>query len=213
KADLLTHEAANSLLKTLEEPSPHVLIILLTSREKNVLPTIVSRCQRVEMHPLPPSTVRDVLTKRYAAPEETADLLARVSCGRIGWAIEALQDQGLIEKRNQTLDALSDLKRADTAKRLVYAAEMASEFGKHRESVRDAMDLWLGWWHDLLLVNTNHSELVTNVDRRKLLTEQARDLAPRQITSFIQQIQEAGVQLEQNANPRLVFEVLMLCIP
>ena len=56
RAELLSHEAANSLLKTLEEPPPNVLIILLTARESALLPTIASRCQRVELRPLPTAT-------------------------------------------------------------------------------------------------------------------------------------------------------------
>jgi len=83
RAEMLSHEAANSLLKTLEEPPPNILIILLTARESALLPTIASRCQRVELRPLPLGLVIDVLTKDYHLPQEKADLLARLSGGSL----------------------------------------------------------------------------------------------------------------------------------
>ncbi len=89
RAEMLSHEAANSLLKTLEEPPPNVLIILLTARESAMLPTIASRCQRVELRPLPLGMVTDVLIKEYQVTQEKADLLARLSGGCLGWAILA----------------------------------------------------------------------------------------------------------------------------
>jgi DNA polymerase-3 subunit delta' len=109
RAEMLSNEAANSLLKTLEEPPPNILIILLTARESALLPTIASRCQRVELRPLPLGLVIDVLVKDYQVPQERADFLARLSGGCLGWALQALRDETLLSSREQRLEDFSRL--------------------------------------------------------------------------------------------------------
>ena len=213
KAELLSQEAANRLLKTLEEPSPQVLIILLTSRESDVLPTVVSRCQRVELRPLPVAFVKETLSERYSIASQKAELLARVSGGCLGWALLALRDEALLEARGRRLATLANLREATIMQRFAYAAELAAQFSKRREEVEEVLDLWVKWWHDLLLIRGGNSGSVTNVDHQATLLQQARDLSSRQITYYIRRLQEASQALEQNANPRLVFDNLMLTMP
>jgi len=74
------------------------------------------------------------------------------------------------------------------------------------------LDLWLEWWRDLLLVKTGCCEAITNVDLETTLVDMTRGYSLAQIKAFINSIQAAGEQLRQNANPRLVLEVLMLSI-
>ena len=71
----------------------------------------------------------------------------------------------------------------------------------------------LGWWRDLLLVKEGCSQFITNVDQEAALRARAGDYPLAQIKGFIESIGKAKEQLEQNANPRLVLEVLMLSIP
>ncbi|MBM4462447.1 MAG: DNA polymerase III subunit delta' [Chloroflexi bacterium] len=213
KAELLSQEAANRLLKTLEEPSPRVLIILLTSRESEVLPTVVSRCQRVELRPLPITLIKETLAERYSIDNQKAELLARVSGGCLGWALLALQEEALLKTRDQRLANMARLREATIMQRFAYAAELANQFSKRREEIKETLDLWIRWWHDLLLIRGDNSESITNVDHQAALFQQARDLNGRQISGFIRHLQEASQALEQNANPRLVFDNLMLTMP
>lgn len=213
KAESLSHEAANRLLKTLEEPAPKVLIVLLTAREGDVLPTIVSRCQRVELHSLPVALIKTRLIEYHSVDEEKADLLARLSGGAVGWALLALQDEEVVQARSQRLATLADLKRASITQRFAYAAQLATRFTKQREEVEEILRLWIQWWHDLLLIRGGRSESITNVDRIATLSEQAMDMNTGQIVGFIRHLQGANKELAQNANPRLVFEVLMLNMP
>jgi len=73
--------------------------------------------------------------------------------------------------------------------------------------------LWLDWWHDLLLIKIGCVEAITNVDVLAVLEQRVKDYSLAEIKSFISAIQSTGKQLKQNANPQLVFEVLMLSIP
>jgi DNA polymerase-3 subunit delta' len=212
-AEHLSAEASNCLLKTLEEPPPRALLILLTAREKILLPTIASRCQRVELHPLPLPVIKEMLTQRYGVIDPKAELLARLSNGCLGWALSAVQDEKLLEQRCQTLAQLTSLNHASRQERLSYAAEWAANFSKNRGQLEEVLALWLNWWRDLLLVKGGDSEHITNIDHESMLLNQARSYNLRQIKDFILCLQAAAEQLELNANPRLVLEVLMLSIP
>jgi DNA polymerase-3 subunit delta' len=213
RAEMLSHEAANSLLKTLEEPPPNTLIILLTTKESALLPTITSRCQRVELRPLPLGTVRDVLAKDHQITHDKADLLARLSRGCLGWAIMALRDESLLSDREQRLADFARLCAAGTGDRLAYAADLAGLFSKGRDKVSDVISAWLQWWRDLLLIKCGNSQWIINVDQEAMLSRQAERVTPESIAAFMRDIRTAGEQLEQNANPRLALEVLMLRMP
>jgi DNA polymerase-3 subunit delta' len=213
RAELLSGEAANCLLKTLEEPSPRVQFILLTARERLLLPTIISRCQRVELHPVPVTTVKEILNQHYKVDIQKAEILARLSGGCIGWALTAAKDEQLLNERSQKITRLLELDAANYEHHLSYAAELATQFSKSREQVEEILSLWLDWWHDLLLVKGGGGRFITNIDRESILVRQAKNYSFKQINEFIHNLQTVGIQLGQNANPRLALEVLLLNMP
>ena len=213
RAEMLSHEAANSLLKTLEEPPPNILIMLLTNKESALLPTIASRCQRVELRPLPLGLVTDALVKDYQITQDKADLLARLSRGCLGWALLALRDESLLSDREQRLADFMQLCTGSTNDRLAYAADLAALFGKGRDRVTDVLSTWLQWWRDILLIKCDNGKWIINVDQEAILSKQAERVTAGSIASFMRDIRAAGEQLEQNANPRLALEVLMLKMP
>lgn len=212
-AELMSTEAANCLLKTLEEPSAGVIFVLLTANESVLLDTVVSRCQRLELRSLPASQVGVALSERWGVEAQKAELLARLSHGCLGWAISAANDDSLLEQRTQRLDKLLDITQTDYEERFDYAAQLVAQFSQGRSLVQEILDLWLDWWRDLLLVKLGCGNDITNIDRQAILLDLGQGYTMTEIRAFISSIQSAGEQLRQNANPRLVLEVLMLSIP
>jgi len=212
-AEFLSIGAANRLLKTLEEPEAKVVFILLTIDERLLLPTVVSRCQRIELSLVPANEIEAALEKNWAVEPEKARLLARLSHGCLGWAISAALDDSLTQQRSEWLDRLLDISGGDGEERFAYASQLATRFGQNRESVYQRLELWLEWWRDLLLVKMGLIDNITNIDRADKLTEMAKNYNLTQIRAFIQSIRAAGGQLRQNASPRLALEVLMLDVP
>ena len=212
-AEFLSTEAANCLLKTLEEPEDKIIIILLTANDRLLPATVVSRCQRLELLPLATAEVESVLTNQWSIEPQKARLLARLSHGCPGWALSAARDDSLLEQHAEKIDSLLDIINADYEGRFAYANQLAAQFTQNRALVQEVLDLWLEYWHDLMLAKIGCSDIVTNVDRLATLTEMVKDYKLAQIKAFINSIQAAGEQLKQNANPRLVLEVLMLDIP
>lgn len=212
-AELLSIEAANCLLKTLEEPADKVIFILLTINE-NLLPaTVISRCQRLELPPMPASEIEAALNNRDDIEPDKARLLAKLSHGCLGWAISATLDDSLLQQRTEKLSRLLEIIDADYEERFTYTSELATQFSRNRRTVREVLDLWIDWWRDLLLVKAGCSDNITNVDRLTTLHGMAEGYTLGQVKAVINSIELAGEQLKQNANPRLVLEVLMLDIP
>lgn len=212
-AEHLSHEAANCLLKTLEEPPPNVELILLAINERLLLPTVLSRCHRLELSPLSTTVVEQALILRWGVPQEQAMVLARLCSGCLGWAVAAASDEGLLSQRREKLDKLCHLARVGRGERFTYAAQLANQFSSNREAVHELLSLWLGWWRDLLLIKGGGGSFITNVDQEPTLQSQAQGYSLREIKGFIQSLNQARQQLEHNANPRLVLEVLMLDLP
>lgn len=212
-AELLSAEAANRMLKTLEEPAGKMVFILLTTNDRLLPETVVSRCQRLELTPLAAAEVENVLISRFGVELRKAGLMARLCHGCLGWALLGASDDSLLTQRAENIDRLLGIIKADYEERFACAAQLAIQFSRNRESVQKILDLWLDWWRDLLLVKMDCADLITNIDRLDTLAEMAGGYRLEQIKGFINNIQAAGEQLRQNANPRLVLEVLMLDMP
>ena len=212
-AELLSNEAANCLLKTLEEPVGKVIFILLTTNERLLPATVISRCQRLELPPLAATEVEATLNSRWGVEPQKARLLARLSHGCLGWALSAAHNGGLLERRAERMDRLLNVIDADCEERFAYATQLAAQFSQNRGLVQEILDLWLDYWRDLLLIKAGCDDTITNADMLAALVDQAKGYSLVQIKSFINSLQAAEEQLRQNANPRLVLEVLMLSIP
>jgi len=212
-AEFLSHEAANCLLKTLEEPVGKVIFVLLTANERLLPATVISRCQRLELPPLAATEIEAALKSRWGVEPDKARLLARLCHGCLGWALSAASDGDLLERRAERMDRLLSIIGADGEERFAYATQLAAQFSQNRKLVQDILDLWLDYWRDLLLIKAGCDDAITNADMLASLVDQAGGYSLVQIKSVINSIQAAAGQLRQNANPRLVLEVLMLSIP
>ncbi|UCD08012.1 MAG: DNA polymerase III subunit [Dehalococcoidales bacterium] len=209
-AELLSVEAANALLKTLEEPESKVVFILLVTDSSLLLETVVSRCQPVEFVPVPSTKIMESLTTSWGIDTEKANLLARLSRGRIGWAISATQDESLVEQREEMLENMLDVVDADIETRFALSTQLASKFNSDRNYVFERLNILLDLWRDMLLIKTHSIDNMINIHRLDELTGMAEKRSLSAIRNFIRSIQKANVELKQNANPRLVLEVLMM---
>jgi DNA polymerase-3 subunit delta' len=212
-AELLSIEAANCLLKTLEEPVGKVTFILLTVNDRLLPATVVSRCQRVELPPLSIVEEAAVLAEKWGIEPGRARLLAGLSHGCPGWALLANKDDSLVQKRTEELDRLQGTIKADYEERFAYVAQLATRFTQNRSAVYSVLDLWLDYWHDVMLVKLGCHDIIANIDRKEELAEMAGSYRLPQIKAFIESIKSAAEQLRQNVNTRLALEVLMLDIP
>jgi DNA polymerase-3 subunit delta' len=206
--DLASTEAANSLLKTLEEPPSKVVLALTAVQVERLPTTVVSRCQRLDLRPAARQMVETFL-EGQGVPAEQAKLLARLSGGRVGWAVNAAKDQNLLEQRQQRLDQLVELLSADRVRRLEFAQRASQD----PAAGRAVLELWTSWWRDLFLVQGHGDGYLVNVDRKGELEWLAGRSTLPEVWRALNALQETAAQLEANVNARLAWEGLLLQLP
>jgi len=207
--------AANALLKTLEEAPAHVILILTADTSEQLLPTITSRCEILRLRPLPLETVETFLKDRQVEPA-SARLLAHVSGGRPGYALHLMEDKDALEFRAKRLDEMQTLLRSTRHERFAYAEKLTSRKKKDAEAeerFRETLLLWLSFWRDVLLRVTGSTSPLTNVDYTGSVDALAAKLTLPQVRKLVSDSQEAIEKFERNVNARLLAEVTLLDWP
>jgi DNA polymerase-3 subunit delta' len=198
--------AAQSLLKTLEEPPPGNIFILTAGDPQDLLPTIVSRCQVVRFSPLPLKTVEQTLLTREMEDPVEVRLLAAVSGGSIERA-RTLARAGMRTLRDEWLEKTGGLHY----KNLDQPVYLAALWGKDKKRLSLLLILMALWYRDLSWIRQGVDEgFLVNQDRVRELKVQARRLTQEEILSFWEDVMEAQRDLEANLHPQLILEVLLL---
>lgn len=202
-------QAANCLLKTLEEPEPDVVLLLTAPDPGLLLPTILSRVQQIPLHLLTTAQIRRALQERWHVADEDAALISSLAAGRIGWAVRAVENEDLLSERLSQLEMLTRVPVLGRVQRFDLAQKLSAEGDK----IKSVLELWLLWWRDLVFAANDCSDLVVNVDMRTLLQNQAARISSADSVRMIRNILRTLEVLDQNVNMRMALEVLMLDVP
>ena len=204
-ADLLRQEAANSLLKTIEEPPPDSLIILITARPASLLPTIRSRCQEVRFAPLAVAQVEEALCRRRGLAKPDAQFLAMLSGGRLGFALEA---DAKAFRAQQT--AFLQLVSPEILKSIGGLLNVCESTIKS-EQPEQVFGWVAAWFRDLAIVKIggNRQRLI-NQDQAAELDRLAARLSLEKILDLAEFVESMERGLERNLNNQLMLEGLLL---
>lgn len=208
----IAEEAANALLKTLEEPPSSVVLLLLATDQSTVLPTIVSRCQKLEVKALSENDIFELLTKSHSIESVDAKLLAKVSNGRLGWALEAAKTPAILGDRQKAVDTLIRAIDGDLEEKFKVSQELSSFHNRDRKKLPQTIILWLSWWRDLLLIIEGNADLIINLDWDELLKKRQLLFSSKSIVAHMQKLIETIEYLNQNSNARITLDVLMLSL-
>lgn len=201
EAEKMTAEAANSMLKTLEEPLGAMVLILLTTVYNALLPTIRSRCQSLKFSLVPMSLMRDELIRRFELSESQAKWVALCSRGRVGSALKLLR----MDKEDADEEILTSFLGSE--KTLLNIFRKAESLGKRQDSI----DSLLSWYRDLLLVKQGcPQDLLIHSDRKDDLEKIAKHYSDLQIEKLIRTTLRIQNLMQHNINPTLALEVMML---
>lgn len=202
---------ANKLLKTLEEPPAHVIFCLTAPDRASLLPTIVSRCQICELRMLPSATIEAALRDKWQVEADQASLLARLSNGRLGWAVEQLADKNVLQKRNDDLDTLCRLIEADRVERLAFAEKLSA--ARSDRQLFGMLETWILWWRDVLLTQSGYMEVCCNVDKQAEILQHAQAVPQQIVQRYIHTLQRIESYLRHTTNLRMALDVALLQMP
>ena len=201
--------AANAVLKTLEEPNPRVVILVTAESSEALLPTIVSRCEVVRLRPVPLEELSEGLQVQYAVEPEQARLLAHIASGRPGYAVHLSQNPEILEQRQGWLDEQQDLLSGDRVARFAYAEGIS----KDRELLPQLLLVWLAYWRDVLMRVSRSQAPLVNLDRAEEISQLAQSLDLPTARRAVLALETTLDDLRTNINLRLAAETLLLELP
>jgi len=210
-ADDLNEESANCFLKTLEEPPPGALLILIGTNADRQLPTIVSRCQVIHFRPLPEAIVADLLAAQHIEDRAFIQRLARLSGGSMGLA-QALAEPELWEFRLQLLQGLTR-SPADTIELAQAWTKFVEEAGKETAAQRRraslVLHLLIDFLTDALSLSVGKSPRLAEEADLPLLQHLVRQVDADRLMQMSDRCLEADIQLDRYVQVVLVIEALL----
>ena len=208
-AERMTEAAQNCLLKTLEEPPPNTVLVLTTAYPDHLLPTCLSRCQVIGLSLVGRPVLSGFIAERQGNTEE-AEVLAGLAHGRPGWAVRALNEPEWVARMDRWGDELAGLAFEDVDGVLSYA----SRFGQGPQAdmrlvTTDALRGLTAFLRDAML----HQAGLLNsmpVARRNVLEAWLARVPSDHVRRSLAAAQRTQLLIDQNVNPRLAMEVMLL---
>lgn len=206
-AHTMSEEAANALLKTLEEPSRRTRLILVTDQPHRLLPTILSRCQSLQFSALKTQTVVSLLKEKLKGAEDLPDLqvAARYGEGSAGRAL-AVVESGMLQGRADFIGQVVNLPMGQP----VVLLDLAEELKADRKEMEARLDVLLLFFRDVMLYKaTEDPERLLNSDMQPQVAAVAERLSQERSLEIIDQVRLAQDRLSANVNAQLVAEELL----
>ena len=205
RADAMTHEATNALLKTLEEPPPFNIFFLITSSERYVPLTIRSRCARVGFSPLPRERLQQYFINTASMDEKKAELLSHVSQGSIGCGLFWMEKENLLF-RHKLAELIIGKDRS-----FIHATLMSERITRSHRELTMFLSFLLSLFRDMSVMSEyRETSMVINRDMLELLKTEALDT--KWIEASVRRIQETFGTLRYNINKLLAIETMLLDI-
>ncbi len=214
RAHEMSREAANALLKTLEEPPAESVLILTARSKESLLQTIVSRCEVLPLRPVPEAVLEAGLRERVDDPDDAA-LFAGLAAGRPGVALRLAQDPEAVERRRSHVEDLRKMLFASRIERFGFAEALVpkKDAAAERERAGEMFETWLGVWRDVMLRAHGVRDGTSGADRLVDVDDLAESVSARQAVSVARAIENAMVGLNLYANLQLTVEAALLRLP
>jgi DNA polymerase-3 subunit delta' len=214
-ADTLSLEAANALLKTLEEPNEKVIIVLICQSVELLPATIVSRSQVLNFYPVATDKIYDYLLQEKKATRSQAKNLSHLALGRPALAVRFLEDQDFFKTYSERLDVFLNFFNQNVIERLQAIEGLLGKYSTGQESVRIVariLEVWQSALRDCLLLEFNSPNLI----QHEIKAEQLKNLKSKinilQLLKLEESIEGSQKFLAANVSPKLVLENIALTI-
>ena len=209
EADLMTVQAQNALLKTIEEPPAYAVIFLLTENADSLLPTICSRCVMLKLRNIKDTLVKKYLMERLEVPDYKADICTAFAQGNIGKAIMLANSEHFNEIKDEAVQLLKNIDTMELAD-LVEAVKRVSAY---KIEINDYLDVLMIWYRDVLIYKaTKNIDRVIFGEQMEYIRERAKKSSYEGIERILKALEKAKTRLKANVNFDLVMELLLLTI-
>lgn len=209
QADLMTPQAQNAILKTIEEPPSYAVFLLLTENAETLLPTINSRCVMLKLRNIKDTLIKKYLMENLEIPDYKADMCTAFAQGNMGRAIMLANSEHFNEIREEAVQLLKHIHDMELNE-IVLAVKNISVY---KLEVTEYLDIIMIWYRDVLLYKaTKEIDKVVFKDQLQYIKEQARKSSYEGIELILESLEKAKARLKANVNFDLVMELLFLTI-
>nr|WP_076780026.1 DNA polymerase III subunit delta' [Lachnoclostridium phocaeense] len=209
EADLMTVQAQNALLKTIEEPPAYAVIFLLTENAEALLPTITSRCVMLKLRNIKDTLIRKYLMETMHVPDYKADMCTAFAQGNMGRAIMLASSDHFNEIREEAVQLLKYINEMDISE----VTKAIKKIGTYKLEINDYLDIIMIWYRDVLLYKaTKDMDKVVFKDQISYIQERAKKSSYEGIELILESLEKAKTRLKANVNFDLVMELLLLTI-
>jgi DNA polymerase-3 subunit delta' len=204
EADLMNVSAANALLKTLEEPSGELLLLLTTSRKDALLPTIISRCQSIRFDPLTEVDIRDGLLRERDVERDQIEAASHLAAGSYAAALDMAREGGLIS-REEVLAYVRDVVLNNPIKLFDRIQDILGR--EDRQTLGRFLISVASWFRDVSALHEGAGHLI-NADLSDSLEKFAVHYPDADCSRAIDEIEEVIALLRKNVHLATVMIVL-----
>lgn len=209
QADMMTPQAQNAILKTIEEPPSYAVFLLLTENAETLLPTINSRCVMLKLRNIKDTLIKKYLMENLEIPDYKADMCTAFAQGNMGRAIMLANSDHFNEIREEAVQLLKHISEMELNE-IVAAVKNISIY---KLEITDYLDIIMIWYRDVLLYKaTKEIDKVVFKDQLQSIKEQARKSSYEGIELILESLEKAKARLKANVNFDLVMELLFLTI-
>lgn len=209
QADMLTPQAQNALLKTIEEPPEYAVIMLLSENADILLDTINSRCVMLKLRNIKDTLIKKFLMETMEIPDYKADMCAAFAQGNMGRAIMLANSEHFNEIREDAVQLLKYIHEMELSE-IVQAVKQITIY---KLEINDYLDIIMIWYRDVLIYKaTKDMDKVVFKDQLQSIKNQAKKSSYEGIELILTSLEKAKARLKANVNFDLVMELLFLTI-
>ena len=206
-ADMMSVQAQNALLKTIEEPPAYAVLVLITTNPEVFLPTILSRCIQLKLRPLKDSVVSDYLTEKMGVSDGQADIYAAFARGNLGKAIHLASSEEFALLYREVLTLLKNIKDMDIPMLLDYIRKLQED----NLDLYECLDFMQLWYRDILMfkVTKDMNSLIFK-EEYSAVSSCCQKSSYEGLEEILSAIEKAKVRLNANVNTDLALELMLL---
>ena len=209
EAEKMTPQAQNALLKTLEEPSEYVVILLLATTAQAMLSTVLSRCVQLDLRPVDDKVIKKYLMTSIKVPDYRADICVAFARGNIGKAKSLAASDDFEEIREEAVRILKHIRRMDTSDVVATLKKMEDL----KVNANDFLDIMMIWYRDVLLYKaTMDVQALVFKDESDAVIREAGERSYESIENIIRSIEKTQRRIKANVNFELAMELMLLAV-
>lgn len=209
EADLMTTQAQNAILKTMEEPPEYAVIFLLSENAEQLLPTIRSRCVMLKVRNIKDALVKQYLMEERQIPDYKAEVCTAFAQGNIGRAIMLADSEYFNEIRDEALQLLEHIDEMQ----LDALLDAVKRISAYKMEITDYLDFLMIWYRDVLIYKaTKNIDRLIFSDQLEYIKERAKKSSYEGIETILKALETAKTRIKANVNFDLVMELLLLTI-